>query len=165
VWDSANGAIRWACAYRWAPSGDAYDDAMAESFFATLECELIDRRSWQTKTEARLALFTYIEGWYNPHRRHSTLGQISPARLERNHHEMHRTPPQSLTTVGDCMACASPPVDKSAPEFIDPDVPPENLDRSKLELRSLRSALGGRRRSDEEEQVHRRADRLCTSVG
>jgi putative transposase len=45
--------------------GDAYDNAMAESFFATLECELIDRRSWQTKTEARLALFTYIEGWYN----------------------------------------------------------------------------------------------------
>ena len=41
--------------------GDAYDNAMAESFFATLECELIDRRSWPTKTEARMALFTYIE--------------------------------------------------------------------------------------------------------
>ena len=41
--------------------GDAYDNAMAESFFAPLECELIDRRSWQTKTEARLALFTYIK--------------------------------------------------------------------------------------------------------
>jgi putative transposase len=45
--------------------GDAYDNAMAESFFASLECELIDRRSFQTKAEARLALFTYIEGWYN----------------------------------------------------------------------------------------------------
>ena len=54
--------------------GDAYDNAMAESFFATLECELIDRRSWQTKTGARLSLFTYIEGWYNPRRRHSALG-------------------------------------------------------------------------------------------
>ena len=54
--------------------GDAYDNAMAESFFATLECELIDRRSWPTKTEARMALFTYIEGWYNPRRRHSALG-------------------------------------------------------------------------------------------
>ena len=43
--------------------GDAYDNAMAESFFASLECELIDRKSWQTKTEARLALFTWIEGW------------------------------------------------------------------------------------------------------
>jgi putative transposase len=51
--------------------GDAYDNAMAESFFASLECELIERKSWQTKTEARLALFTYIEGWYNPRRRHS----------------------------------------------------------------------------------------------
>ena len=50
--------------------GDAYDNAMAESFFASLECELIDRQSWQTKTEARLALFTWIEGWYNPRRRH-----------------------------------------------------------------------------------------------
>ena len=53
--------------------GDAYDNAMAESFFASLECELLDRRSWQSKTEARLALFTYIEGWYNPRRRHSAL--------------------------------------------------------------------------------------------
>ena len=46
--------------------GDAYDNAMAESFFASLECELIDRRSFKTKSEARMALFTYIEGWYNP---------------------------------------------------------------------------------------------------
>ena len=61
--------------------GDAYDNAMAESFFATLECELIDRRSWQTKTEAHLALFTYIEGWYNPRRRHSALGRNTAHRL------------------------------------------------------------------------------------
>ena len=67
--------------------GDAYDNAMAESFFATLECELIDRRSWQTKTEARFALFTYIDGWYNPRRRHSALGQISPAKFERSHQD------------------------------------------------------------------------------
>ena len=64
--------------------GDAYDNAMAESFFATLECELIDRRSWKTKTEARLALFTYIEGWYNPRRRHSALGYRSPESFEQN---------------------------------------------------------------------------------
>jgi putative transposase len=67
--------------------GDAYDNAMAESFFATLECELIDRRSWRTKTEARLALFTYIEGWYNPRRRHSALGYRSPENFERSHRE------------------------------------------------------------------------------
>jgi putative transposase len=65
--------------------GDAYDNAMAESFFASLECELIDRRSFQTKAEARMALFTYIEGWYNPRRRHSALGRISPINFERSH--------------------------------------------------------------------------------
>ncbi|ODS99156.1 MAG: transposase [Lautropia sp. SCN 69-89] len=64
--------------------GDAYDNAMAESFFASLECELIDRRSFKTKAEARLALFAYIEGWYNPRRRHSALGRISPANFERS---------------------------------------------------------------------------------
>jgi putative transposase len=46
--------------------GDAYDNAMAESFFASLECELLDRRVFKSKQEARVALFTYIEGWYNP---------------------------------------------------------------------------------------------------
>jgi putative transposase len=64
--------------------GDAYDNAMAESFFASLECELIDRRSFKTKAEARIALFTYIEGWYNPRRRHSALGRISPVNFERS---------------------------------------------------------------------------------
>lgn len=65
--------------------GDAYDNAMAESFFASLECELIDRRSFQTKAEARIALFTYIEGWYNPRRRHSALGRVSPINFERSY--------------------------------------------------------------------------------
>lgn len=64
--------------------GDAYDNAMAESFFATLECELIDRRTWRTKAEARLAIFTWIESWYNPLRRHSGLGQRSPNNFERS---------------------------------------------------------------------------------
>ena len=65
--------------------GDAYDNAMAESFFATLECELIDRRVWRTHVEARLAIFTWIESWYNPKRRHSSLGQISPIEFEYRH--------------------------------------------------------------------------------
>ena len=63
--------------------GDAYDNAMAESFFATLECELIARRTWKSKAEARTALFTWIEGWYNPRRRHSALGHQSPMNFER----------------------------------------------------------------------------------
>lgn len=62
--------------------GDAYDNAMAESFFASLECELINRRTWKTKTEARLAVFSWIEAWYNPKRLHSGLGYLSPNQFE-----------------------------------------------------------------------------------
>jgi putative transposase len=65
--------------------GDAYDNAMAESFFATLECELIDRRSWKSKAEARTALFTWIESWYNPRRLHSALNYLSPINFEEEH--------------------------------------------------------------------------------
>ena len=67
--------------------GDAYYNAIAESFFATLECELIARRSWKTKTEARLAVFCWIESWHNPHRRHSALNYLSPKNFERKHHD------------------------------------------------------------------------------
>ena len=63
--------------------GDAYDNAMAESFFASLECELIDRRSWKSFAEARMAIFTWIEAWYNPRRRHKGLGQKSPVNFEK----------------------------------------------------------------------------------
>ncbi len=58
--------------------GDAYDNAMCESFVATLECELLDRRRLQTNVEARMAIFAFIEGWCNPGRRHSALGYQSP---------------------------------------------------------------------------------------
>jgi putative transposase len=63
--------------------GDAYDNAMAESFFATLECELLERRRFKTQAEARMALFAFIEGFYNPRRRHSALGYLSPVAFER----------------------------------------------------------------------------------
>lgn len=65
--------------------GDCFDNALCESFFASLECELIDRESWKTRTEARIAVFDYIEGWYNPHRRHSALGYLSPLAFEAAH--------------------------------------------------------------------------------
>jgi putative transposase len=65
--------------------GDAYDNAMCESFFATLECELLDRTRFRTHAEARMAVFEYIEGWYNPHRRHSALDYRSPVNYERSH--------------------------------------------------------------------------------
>jgi putative transposase len=65
--------------------GDAYDNAMAESFFATLECELLDRHRFKTQAEARMAVFEFIEGFYNPRRRHSSLGYLSPIDYERRH--------------------------------------------------------------------------------
>ena len=65
--------------------GDCFDNAMCESFFATLECELLERRRFKTQVEARLAIFDFIEGWYNPHRRHSALGYQSPIDYEATH--------------------------------------------------------------------------------
>jgi putative transposase len=62
--------------------GDAYDNALCESFFATLECELLDRRRFATQVEARLAVFDFIEGWYNLHRRHFALAYLSPFAYE-----------------------------------------------------------------------------------
>ncbi len=67
--------------------GDAYDNAMAESFFATLECELLDRRRLRTPAEAEPVVFEWIEGWYNLRRRHSSLGYLSPNEFERRHAE------------------------------------------------------------------------------
>ena len=64
--------------------GDAYDNAMAESFFATLEREVLNRRRFKSQAEAKMAVFDWLEGWYNPHRRHSALGRRSPVNYERH---------------------------------------------------------------------------------
>ena len=66
--------------------GDCYDNAVAESFFATLKGELLHRQSWPTRAAARQAIFEYIEVWYNRQRRHSTLGYLSPEAYEQTHH-------------------------------------------------------------------------------
>ena len=63
--------------------GDCYDNALCESFFATLECELLDRRCFPTHAVARREIFDYIEAWYNRHRRHSALNYESPMNFER----------------------------------------------------------------------------------
>ena len=63
---------------------DCYDNALRESFFATLECELLDRCRFRSQVEARMAVFEFIEGWYNPRRRHSAIGYLSPMDYERN---------------------------------------------------------------------------------
>jgi putative transposase len=63
--------------------GDAYDNAVAETFFATLKKELVNRRGWPSRLELQSAVFEYIEAFYNRQRRHSTLGMVSPAAYER----------------------------------------------------------------------------------
>ena len=81
--------------------GDCFDNAMCESFFATLECELLNRRRFKTQIEARMAVFDFIEGWYNPHRRHSSLDYRSPIdyqrlyRGETNQAELSATAPRT----------------------------------------------------------------------
>ncbi len=62
--------------------GDCFDNSMAESFFGTLQSELLDRRRWKTRKELATAVFEYIEGFYNPRRRHSSIGYLSPVEFE-----------------------------------------------------------------------------------
>ena len=66
--------------------GDCYDNAMCESFVASLECELLDQHRFRTQAQAKMAVFDYIEGLYNPRRRHSSIGQKSPINFERLQH-------------------------------------------------------------------------------
>ncbi len=75
--------------------GDAFDNAVAESFFATLKKELVHRRSWPTRRELSSEVFEYIEAFYNRQRRHSTLGMLSPLEFENR-------------TLGDCASSVSP---------------------------------------------------------
>ena len=70
--------------------GECWDNAVAESFFATIKRELIDTRSWPTRAGLRPAVFEYIEGWYNTRRLHSSLGYLSPAQYEAIHHNADR---------------------------------------------------------------------------
>ena len=83
--------------------GDAYDNAMCESFFATLECELLARRRLQTQAEARNAVFAFIEGFYNPRRRHSSIGYLSPVDYECRHQS-----PASIPTHTSLPSCSRP---------------------------------------------------------
>jgi transposase InsO family protein len=75
--------------------GDCFDNAVSESFHASLKKELIYRHTWPTRAEARTAVFEYIEGWFNPRRRHSTLGYLSPADYEHQHEHQPLTTPQT----------------------------------------------------------------------
>jgi transposase InsO family protein len=67
--------------------GNCWDNAIAESFFSTIKLELVYENDWATRTEARAAIFEYLEVFYNSERRHSSLGYLSPAAFERHHEE------------------------------------------------------------------------------
>jgi transposase InsO family protein len=72
--------------------GDCFDNALAESFFATLECELLERCRFRCQAEAQRAVFEFIEGWYNPHRRHSAVGYHSPIDYEKQYAMVAQSP-------------------------------------------------------------------------
>lgn len=90
--------------------GDCFDNAMCESFFATLECELLERRRFKTQVEARMAVFDFIEGWYNPGRRHSALGYLSPIQYER----VHRDQTEQTMRNSPALRTAWPPKDSAS---------------------------------------------------
>ena len=77
--------------------GDSFDNALAENFFSTLKIELVYRTSFRTREEADLALFRYVDGWYNPHRIQKALGWRSPDEYEAAYYAGHPTQPESTT--------------------------------------------------------------------
>ncbi len=72
--------------------GDAYDNVMIESFWGTIKTELLYRHVWPTRHAAEMAIFEWIEGWYNRERLHSSLGYLSPQQYEQQHHEQTHQP-------------------------------------------------------------------------
>lgn len=97
--------------------GDCYDNAMSESFFGSLECELLDWRRFESPAEARAAVFVWIEGWYNTRRRHSALGYLTPVEFEAAAQRLHK---QST-------GCQPPPTPPS------PSSPPPGLTYAPLQ--------------------------------
>jgi putative transposase len=88
--------------------GDCYDNAVCETFHASLKKGRIYRQSWPTRTAARTAIFTYIEGWYNPRRRHSTLDYLSPVEFERQHAELAQPAFETPKSGNGSVASTSP---------------------------------------------------------
>ena len=110
-------------------AGDCYDNAMAESLFATLECELIDRRSFQTQTEARMAIFEYLEAWYNTRRLHSAC--VGGFRSEESATKARGHLEPSTVVVSDAVGCfaAAPPPPEGTSASVRAPPPGEAADR------------------------------------
>jgi putative transposase len=85
--------------------GDCFDNAMAESFFATLECEVLDRNHFETRGAARSVIFCWIHSWYNPTRRHSSIGYVSPQEFERRFTESHASGAAPRAARGETALC------------------------------------------------------------
>jgi putative transposase len=81
-------------------AGDAYDNAMCESFFGTLEAELLMREHFATHEQARARIFWFLEGWYNIRRLHSSIGYCSPLEFENLHSQDQTSSPRGLPTAG-----------------------------------------------------------------
>jgi putative transposase len=137
--------------------GDCYDNAVCETFHASLKKERIYRQSWPTRAAARSAIFEYIEGWYNPRRRHSTLRYLSPIEFERQHTEIAQPafegPISGNGSVASIAAKASDALRTCRVSTVGldlaPDGPisPENVTPSLFQpipLRPRRTALKGR---------------------
>jgi hypothetical protein len=88
--------------------GDCFDNAVCEAFHASLKKERIYRQSWPTRAATRSAIFEYIEGWYNPRRRHSTLGYHSPVEFERLHVEFAQLALESAISGNGSVAAITP---------------------------------------------------------
>ena len=85
--------------------GCALDNAVCESFYASLKKELTRRRSWPTRSEAQVAIFAWIEGWYNRRRLHSTLGYLSPAQYEERSKTEERKEGQETPLAAQVRTC------------------------------------------------------------
>ncbi|SAL07384.1 integrase catalytic subunit [Caballeronia calidae] len=81
-------------------AGDAYDNAMCESFFGTLEAELLSREHFATHEQARRRIFSFLEGWYNVRRLHSSIGYCSPLEFENLNAKTKIASPSELPTAG-----------------------------------------------------------------
>jgi Integrase core domain len=131
--------------------GDCYDNAASETFHASIKKEKIYRRSWPTRADARAAIFEYIEAWYNPRRRHSTLGYLSPIEFERHHIKLAQVALETSISANGSVASTAPRasdglITRRVPtvgaDFVaQPSISPENA--TVVPTRPAQAATGG----------------------
>lgn len=123
--------------------GDCYDNAMCESFFATLECELLDRSRFVDRRQAELAVFDFIEGFYNTRRRHSALGYLAPAAFERKALEIDSSTPPRADTPSSVLPLKGEEARRSASTGASPPKPRRKSVSSTPRRHAATSTLSG----------------------